>query len=63
VVLNVAMDGICRGSAVWCRKVVRCTTWYNSGDMNLWYVVQGKDSRTVTELYIFRCHNAINYCP
>jgi hypothetical protein len=33
---------------VWCRPVVKCTTWYNSGDMKLWYVVQGKDSRTVT---------------
>jgi hypothetical protein len=29
---------------VWCRPVVKCTTWYNSGDMKLWYVVQGKET-------------------
>jgi hypothetical protein len=44
LVLNVAMNSKCRMTAVWCRLVVKCTTWYNSGDMKLWYVVQGKET-------------------
>jgi hypothetical protein len=42
------MNNIYSKIAVWCRPVVRCTTWYTRGDMKLWYVVQGKDSRTAT---------------
>jgi hypothetical protein len=38
------MNSICRMTAVWCRPVVKCTTWYNSGDMKLWYVVQVKET-------------------
>jgi hypothetical protein len=44
-----AMNSIYKMIAVWYRPVVKCTTWYNSGDMKLWYVVQGKDSRIVTD--------------
>jgi hypothetical protein len=41
----VAMNSIYRETEV------RCTTWYSSGHMKLWYVVQEKDFRTVTKLH------------
>jgi hypothetical protein len=45
------MNGIYDRVAVWCRPVLRRTTWYSSKDMKLWYVVHEKDSKTVTDNY------------
>lgn len=43
IILDVTVNSV--GS----RIEVRCTTWYSSGDMKLWYLVQEKDPRTVTQ--------------